>query len=318
MAVGYNGPLGFDEQVDTDNFFNNPRFQPTVAGWYELTVEIVLSGLGSGGQAELYLTQNDTAAANTPPVSASIRASDYKAARADGWTTLWVTAALYFNGTTDYAEIKLWVAVACALRGGVYRSQFEASGITQQGPPGPVGSPPRVTSLTAGVGGMPTIISDGLEVYFVADVANGVMWHLKYNAGSTSPYKWELVGGPPLVATVVGSDTGAADGTFRDYTTIGPQIVTPLAGDWDIESMANIFSGVGQNDHCVVVNGVQENGLYAQEYTPAGSWAVTGTIVWRRLAAASGTTFKMQYRGSGGGTGTARWRALRMRPVRVG
>ena len=64
----------------------------------------------------------------------------------------------------------------------------------------PVGQgPPLVAALPAS----PT---DGQEVRYLADAVNGVIWSLRYRAGSSSPYKWEFVGGSDVrgAATMTG------------------------------------------------------------------------------------------------------------------
>jgi hypothetical protein len=85
--------------------------------------------------------------------------------------------------------------------------------------------PPVVTAL-------PTSPVDGQECYFVADAANGIKWHLKYNASSSSAYKWEYLGGPPLTSTLTPV-------TARPVLTAAwaavpnvPTITMPLAGDF--------------------------------------------------------------------------------------
>jgi hypothetical protein len=82
---------------------------------------------------------------------------------------------------------------------------------------------PRVTSL-------PPDPVDGQEVIYVASAADGVLWHLKYNAGSASAYKWEFVGGGELASGPLGDITTASTGYVA--LTSGPSIVLPLAGDY--------------------------------------------------------------------------------------
>jgi hypothetical protein len=58
-----------------------------------------------------------------------------------------------------------------------------------------VGAAPLVTVL-------PSSPLNGQECYFSPQA--GTMWHLRYNDASASPYKWEVVGGPPLRVFVAG------------------------------------------------------------------------------------------------------------------
>lgn len=88
--------------------------------------------------------------------------------------------------------------------------------------------PPAVTVL-------PAVPTDGDEVYFVADAANGVLWHLRYRAAAPTAYKWECLGGMTKrsflyyyeqVPAVVG-------GTIPDPAHPGPSVTLPLPGIYD-------------------------------------------------------------------------------------
>ena len=70
------------------------------------------------------------------------------------------------------------------------------------------GATPSGQSLAL-VTSLPATPTDGQEVYYLADAANGVIWHLRYRAAATGAFKWEFVGGPPLSHEI---DT-SADGT---------------------------------------------------------------------------------------------------------
>lgn len=83
---------------------------------------------------------------------------------------------------------------------------------------------------------------DGEDWFYLADDANGVVWHFKYRAGSGSDYKWEFVGGPPLSSAVVTTET-TTSGTYAALTTAGPSVTVPLAGDYIVEIGCN-----AQND----------------------------------------------------------------------
>jgi len=83
--------------------------------------------------------------------------------------------------------------------------------------------PPAVTSLP----GAPV---DGQEVYYLADVTNGVIWHLRYNAAAA---KWQYLGGSPLQVTQTGSSgqSTANNTTWTDLTGM-PTLTIPLAGSY--------------------------------------------------------------------------------------
>jgi hypothetical protein len=80
---------------------------------------------------------------------------------------------------------------------------------------------------------LPTSPVDGQECYFqnAAMLADGIKWHLKYNASSSSPYKWEFLGGSPIHKV----DIGAVNATpVNAWTTYVPSIVAPLAGEYRV------------------------------------------------------------------------------------
>lgn len=87
-----------------------------------------------------------------------------------------------------------------------------------------------VTSLPGGPG-------NGDEAYYIADDPGGIEWHLKYRATSAHLYKWEFVGGPALydeVAAIEALDGAAVAPDYVNLDTVGPRIVIPIEGDYDI------------------------------------------------------------------------------------
>lgn len=97
----------------------------------------------------------------------------------------------------------------------------------------PVGQGSNIPVVTS----LPASPFDGQEVYYAADIANGIKWHLKYNATSVSIYKWEYLGGNPKFSEVL---TNVGTVTSTSYVSSGsagsmPSVVAPLAGEYDIE-----------------------------------------------------------------------------------
>jgi hypothetical protein len=106
-----------------------------------------------------------------------------------------------------------------------------------------VNAPTRVTSL-------PVAPYDGQEVYYVADAANGILWHLRYNAASASAYKWECVGAPAALCAANESSVTLAVGVADTANAI----VLPLAGDYEVSwgacqthTTGQFALGVGQS-----------------------------------------------------------------------
>lgn len=119
----------------------------------------------------------------------------------------------------------------------LYMGIFKLAARGAQGIQGDRGDTGAVTGGPTRVSVLPSSPVNGEEVYFVADATAGVIWHLRYNSGSASPYKWEVVGGPPLQSEVVTSANETTSSTsFVALTTAGPSIALPLAGEYDIET----------------------------------------------------------------------------------
>ena len=71
---------------------------------------------------------------------------------------------------------------------------------------------------------------------------------LRFNAGSASIYKWEYIGGMPVYAEVLTTQTGSAwAGVFQDVVTVGPQVTLPLAGIYFWGASAGLSSTVAAN-----------------------------------------------------------------------
>jgi len=78
----------------------------------------------------------------------------------------------------------------------------------------------------------PASPADGdLHVLVDSTSTPGYSWLFRYNAGSTSPYKWECVGGVPYTANV---DTGETTNStsYVALATAGPSITVPRTGTY--------------------------------------------------------------------------------------
>lgn len=103
---------------------------------------------------------------------------------------------------------------------------------------GPAATPARVAPSY--VTSLPASPSDGQEIYYQAGA--GVIWRFRYNASSSSQYKWEFAGGPPLLAPQVTSNNTVTSTTYVTDSD-SPKVTLPLAGDYD----ANFSSSIADN-----------------------------------------------------------------------
>jgi hypothetical protein len=180
--------------------------------------------------------------------------------------------------------------------------------------PAPVSAaPPRVTSL-------PSSPVEGQECVYVADAANGVLWHLRYNAAAASPYKWEFVGGSPLYVEHTAAEFQGSGGQFLDLS--GPSLAIPLAGDYDLIARARAAypAAVAFIWATRIVNAaVTVEYVGATVAGPPGGGATISQEMerTRRFAGMPVGTIKQQYYVEGSGANFDE-RAIIARPVRVG
>jgi len=169
---------------------------------------------------------------------------------------------------------------------------------------------PRVTTL-------PAAPFDGQAVDFVADDTNGVIWRLRYRTASASNFKWEFVGGAPLMASasvgvaVVGATFGGS----------GPTVVAPLAGDYEVDVRGSInISNAGSS-------GELKAGSSASNLSTAkdlainnnvSSWSPVGVLGVLTNVGAGASIQPYIRSGSAGVTVTMQERRVAVRPVRVG
>ena len=87
--------------------------------------------------------------------------------------------------------------------------------------------------------GPPSNPSDG-DIWIATGVdSNGTIWQFRYNLGSSSSYKWEFLGGPPMIATVASASTlDSASYTDPTSGTTGPAIALTRPGDYLISGVA--------------------------------------------------------------------------------
>jgi len=174
----------------------------------------------------------------------------------------------------------------------------------------------RVTSL-------PSSPADGTEVFYVADAAAGVIWHLRYNAGSTSAYKWEFVGGAALKAEYgPGADIGGLN-TWVDLAN-GPALIVPRAGEYLLRAaVGDAGLGTGAPIYQVYMGVNYGPAMDGSTQAHMLKFAASGTgqygsFAWEGVRpVAAGVTVKMQGFKDGAVAVSLTNRSLVVLPVRV-
>jgi hypothetical protein len=177
------------------------------------------------------------------------------------------------------------------------------------------------------VASLPLAPVDGQEVYYLADAVNGVVWHLKYRAASPSAYKWEFVGGSPLVSEVTAVFNRNSGGTTyadADVGGAGPSVALPLVGDYMVTQEARFDrpASANQTIHMSYAIGgtaaVDADALSLTQNdaaTPGPSAHLSRT---RRKTGLGAVTLTTKYRVTGAFVGAGSDRSLSVVPVRVG
>lgn len=167
---------------------------------------------------------------------------------------------------------------------------------------------------------LPGTPADGDLTILVDSTSNPTYkWLLRYNAAEAT-YKWECVGGNPLVVTTAASSTRAntAYGDLADAAT--PTFTIPNAGDWQIGISVNLNIGDSEAFCSPMMGGTEALDADAvsvaetsgSTVSPAASVARTNV----KLAVAASTAVKLRYK-SAAGTITAKNRTLLFRPERI-
>lgn len=337
LFTNRDGDLDVGYEVIYEGFFNIPtaadRFitlRPNGVSTNSLAVvNSAYSGAANGAPAQashpnvgLLIGQTGGAA------SASVVGRAIMKSKADRYRTCHANASSYsdnnYNVTMDIASVWTDQAVKITSLGidfsdGTFTGRVIVKRLAQSTDVA-LGMPPRVTAL-------PSNPVDGQEIMFVADAANGIVWHMKYNAVSSSAFKWQVISAQPLLATCPDEGVGAAAEFAWTSLTTPLQIVAPLAGDYLVRFGSNGYFSNTSSANPVLSSGVSINGA-----APASAWQVgPGFQVPANQQAYHGRDIERRYNGINAGSnilGQHYWsgwngvqvqtRSLAVRPVRVG
>lgn len=135
--------------------------------------------------------------------------------------------------------------------------------ITAAGPlPGTFVPPTYGTTL-------PSAPLDGQEAVLVDSITNpSYQWRFRYNAGSSSVYKWECIGSTPLRATEIIPQETCTSAGWVSLATVGPQVTVPRAGEYDIhfgcgvQASGQQYAGYAPKFGAAAVNNNDRANLY--------------------------------------------------------
>jgi hypothetical protein len=191
---------------------------------------------------------------------------------------------------------------------GVYSSWVYINGSWHQ-----VGIPPLVTS-------MPANPYEGMEVRYVADDTNGVVWTFRYRSDGDATYPWEYAGGAPMWAEVATSQSTTTT-SYTNLATTGPAITVPLAGMFYVShgaSMQAATAAVTEATMSYQIGGTaasDDDWIYFVGRDQFDSAHLARTR--RKTLAAAGTTLTAKYRAQSGTQANFDDRWIAVEPIRV-
>ena len=178
----------------------------------------------------------------------------------------------------------------------------------------------NMNSLVEAGTALPSSPVDQQSFYYIADATNGIVWHLRYRSASSSAYKWEYVGGPPLSAEITGEQTTTST-SYTDLGTVGPSVTLPLGGDY-LVTIAARMNNVTANQSAIMSYAIgASTALDADSITQLMNGSANGPLPYnfreRRKTGLSAVTLTMKYRST---TSTAGFqdRFIKALPIRVG
>lgn len=140
------------------------------------------------------------------------------------WTTVNNTGPLSFRPTASSFNAGLTFFATDTL--GYWRSTGSTWTLVSQGRP-------QITA--ASLSSAPfTSPYNGQEVTLVDSLTTPTYnWTFRYNASSVSTFKWEFIGGPPIIALVATSNSTNSS-TYTDLANVGPGVTIPRTGVYTI------------------------------------------------------------------------------------
>lgn len=177
----------------------------------------------------------------------------------DPATTKWVPLA--GGGGSSIAYENAWSAGASyepgqvVVRNGVeYMAVNPSTGVA----PGPAFMPTRVVVPSYGTS-LPATPIDGEEAILVDSLTNPTyQWRFRYNAGSSSAYKWEFIGGSPKWAGLYGgAASSVAISAVGGHVALDPMITAPRAGDYWVTGRVSVarYAGTDTNNIFISIAG---------------------------------------------------------------
>jgi len=285
------------------------RLTCKVAGTYDAAAYVQMGAAANGSYRVIALAVNGLYVAESSLAGATITGA--------ASPRLTASSPVQLN-VGDYVEVHAYQdsGAALALAGGA-NEPSQLSMALLGGQPGPPGPATPVTYSTS----LPASPVDGQEAILVDSVTNpSYQWRFRWNAGSTSSYKWEFVGGVPQFAA--GGNLNSYTGSALTPLSSGPNVPIVRAGEY------LVGLGIFMQNQSGVAGAYNLN---AQLFKSAGtvgvgqvlSFVTTGTfgggLIYadQRLTLAAGDSLNINVGGSASTSSSFSLGQIKVQPVRV-
>lgn len=152
-------------------------------------------------------------------------------------------------------------------------------------------------------------------------------WLFRYNAKASSLYKWEFIGGPPIVSICMEDEDHSVEDLWADVGNGGPVLDLPRDGDYLVSASAQMYNSAGNTMYAGIWD-CAENTIAPvsmmhyqnkmMQYQSVGSiWANLAMQEQIMYGVEAGKNLKLVYKQSSEGILHAQWRIIKATPVRV-
>jgi len=235
------------------------RLTCKVAGTYDAAAYVQMGAAANGSYRVIALAVNGLYVAESSLAGATITGA--------ASPRLTASSPVQLN-VGDYVEVHAYQdsGAALALAGGA-NEPSQLSMALLGGQPGPPGPATPVTYSTS----LPASPVDGQEAILVDSVTNpSYQWRFRWNAGSTSAYKWEFVGG---TQAWLHNETGTyitPANTWVNPIGASFQFVVPRSGEYQVDFSGRYHTTGAAAD--IVSTGF---GVQAATSPSSGAWTTT-------------------------------------------
>jgi hypothetical protein len=254
---------------------------PPAGGVYLAGIVYVEDDLPVGGGTPYAIRQQvwsieDATANNTNRLP--INQASWARSRIGGQWGAWISLDDRLTYTGNYASVYYNEGEIVVLNGVAYLCTKSTNSAPVAWPGGPPAIPAYPSPGRGLIGNLPATPTDGQEYIVVDSLTNpAYSWHMRYNASSTSTYKWEYIGGSSLATSnypnaVLNTLTAISVGT---YYVPAVTLVIPRAGEWVVSATATF-----QNNGAAVPNYVMIQPFISSTIAAVRGEAVFTSDTW--------------------------------------